>query len=319
MPFGSIPRLRLLALFIVSVASAATSMLVGGCGQRPLPLTTLDNPPPPYDAGAEAVDGSGDGPQGSIDAPADVPDVPPTLGDVSIHWIDASPIQLLDGAAMFFRFVVQSTVPHATTVALAARLSVPGWTSSLFDQNLDPLPASGIAVDARASAELWVRVDPVPDQLGESFMLAVDGTAAPLSATTGWLGFTIGQIPAWPDGSHTILPGTTNLGPGVTFDGSTVTARPGSLASFTFKFLFIQGGDGFSVSVREVGGASGWGPFLTSGIPTQIAPNTTRSLGFGIGMGATGAPHAGYIRFDVLQNGNAIRSILVAVAVAPSP
>ena len=301
---------------IVFVASAATAVIGGGC--RPLPRLPLETRQPASDAGADNADSAPDQARATIDAVADVPDVPPTLGDVTIQWADASPIQLPAGAAMLFRFNIQSTAPNRTTLALTPRLSVPGWKTSLFDSNLYPLPASGITVDPQVSTEFWLRVDPGPDQLGQTFQLAIDAMAPSLSGSTGWLDFTVGQTPTTPDRSITIVPYVPDLGPGSMFDGATITATSGALASFTFKYVFITGGDGFSLAVNQVGGASGWGTFFTSGLPIQIAPNTIRALGFGIGMGATVGTN-GYIRMDVRQNGTVVRTILAAIEVAPSP
>src|SRR5262249_18386372 len=155
---------------------------------------------------------------------------------------DASPIQLVAGAAMFFRFNIQSTAPNRTTFALTPHFTVPGWKPSLLDGNLYPLPTAGITVDPQTSAEFWLRVDPLADQLGQFFQLAVDATAPSMFGSTGSLGFTIGQIPVTPDPSITIVPVTPDLGPGSAYDGATITATTGALASFTFKYVFVAGG-----------------------------------------------------------------------------
>ncbi len=239
----------------------------------------------------------------------------PLTGDVRVRLVAASPSPLAPGQSMFFQFNLVSNASANATFAISTVLgSPPGetpWRATVTDADRVPIPSNQINTDP-GTVTFFVQVDPTSNVANDFFTLAVNATAFPLAGGTGLLGFTTGQTFTPPDGTITLDLVETDLAPGVAFDGATISSPVGQISSFVFLAHFTNAGS-FGQQILQSGGAAGWNPTFTAGLPNPTPANTTRSLGFNVNPSATAV--GGFIQFEItdLATNNVLQSALFAV------
>jgi len=242
------------------------------------------------------------------------PVVLPLTGDIAVRFVGATPSPLVAGQSMFFQFDFIADTSKSATFLLTAILSEPAWHATVVDASHLPLPSSDLTMGP-GTASFWVQIDP-SDSVATTFTLAVQAFSVPLQADTGLLTFTTGETVTPPDNSAITLDlDEVQPGPASTFDGATLSSKPGDFSSFNFKSVFVSGGT-FHMQVQQLAGASGWMPAFTSGLPDPVPAGTVGGIGFTV-QPAAGATD-GVLEFDILDaQNNVVKSVNVAARITP--
>jgi len=191
-----------------------------------------------------------------------------------------------------------------------------GWHATLLDANKTPIPSNRINAAPIGTVAFFVQVDPNDNLSGETFTLAVTADAFPLYGSSGLLTFTTGQAVPTPDDAITLDLVETDLGPGVTFDGATISSPAGGLSSYVILCHFVNGGN-LGQEVLQTAGASGWTPTFVSGIPNPVAANTTRAMGFNVTP--TASATNGILQYVIrdLDTATIVKSVSFAARLTP--
>jgi len=150
----------------------------------------------------------------------------PTTGALDVELLSASPTPPLPGQPATFRFGVRNRTQQQTTVALAAVVSEPAWTTQVLPAAKGAAPVTGVLLNAGEERSVYVRTEiPPSTDGGKAFTVTLNAAAGGLAGSSDPQSFIVDAPENRPDPEVTAI-GLVTTSPPSALQGTQVSVSP---------------------------------------------------------------------------------------------